>query len=77
MEVPSKVKPTQPEMWRVRVEKPLVEEVDELKWQFRTTRKNLIHRMLRLSLHLWNNVGEDGITQFERMEQAIDIIEEE
>ena len=59
-----------PEQWRVKIDKPLVEAVDDHKWEQRTSRYKLMKRMLLLCLKLMETVSESGESEFERLESS-------
>ena len=59
------------QLWRVQLDKQLVERVDDMKWEFRTSRIKLMQRMIKLSLLLMEPVP-GGMTQFEQLEREIE-----
>ncbi|MEL7499274.1 MAG: hypothetical protein AAFN77_16830 [Planctomycetota bacterium] len=56
---------TQQEMWRVKVPKELVNQLDEVKWRKRCSRNHLVERMFKVAIQLWER------DEFERMEQRL------
>lgn len=55
------------ERWGIKVRKTLIDRIDEVKWEQRTTRAKLVERMLLLAVVLME-VKEGESTAFDRLE---------
>ena len=58
-------------MWRLKAPKQLVEQVDDLKYEHRVSRAQLVRRILRLGVKLWQRSEDGERSDFERLEEEL------
>jgi len=58
-------------MWRLKCPKDLVEQLDDLKWNHRVSRVQLVQRILRVGIKLWQTDGDGNRSRFELLEEQL------
>ncbi len=56
--------------WGIQMDISFLEPLDELKWSHRVPREQLTNRMIRLGIHLFQQLDVSGKSEFEKLEES-------